>query len=383
MTKAAAVKQNAARNLKLAIAKSIRKQGFDFRGGRIHHDQEQDKTAVRNLHQIAVAHKRSEEKRYLHQYENDLLQHIADGSEVSVPDIEPELVLVEQKTDEALLFRYIQLHWSIPISNGYGRRLRFLVRDRSNGKVIGIIGLSDPVYSLRARDQWVGWDEETKKKNLYHVMDAYVLGAVPPYSQLLCGKLIATLAISSEVQAAFKARYKDQPSRSAKIVRPPYLALVTTTSALGRSSIYNRLAYDGRILWHALGYTQGSGTFHFANGLYKRMKEFAEIYCLPTARSEAWGEGFRNRREVIGKCLTEIGYRDSLRYHNVMREIYAAPCGDNALRFLRGEIRRPKLSTESSEELFELFRKRWLLPRAERQTDYQTFKRETYALWPR
>jgi Domain of unknown function (DUF4338) len=139
------------------------------------------------------------------------------------------------------VFRYLQLHWSIPVSRGYGRRLRFLVIDENNEKVMGLIGLGDPVYSLGVRDSWIGWDSETKKQKLYHVMDAYVLGAVPPYSFLLGSKLMALLALSKDVREAFKRRYANRESLMSGQVRPPYLALITTASALGRSSTYNRL----------------------------------------------------------------------------------------------------------------------------------------------
>ena len=62
------------------------------------------------------------------------------------------------------------------------------------------------MYALRARDKWIGWTSEDKKHRLYHVMDAYVLGAVPPYSALLGGKLIALLTLSNEVRQEFQAQ---------------------------------------------------------------------------------------------------------------------------------------------------------------------------------
>lgn len=76
-------------------------------------------------------------------------------------------------------------------------------------------------------------------------MDAYVLGAVPPYSYLLCGKLIAMLALSNEVRKVFHKKYSGHTSLIKKAKRPPFLALLTTTSALGRSSIYNRIRING------------------------------------------------------------------------------------------------------------------------------------------
>ncbi len=124
----------------------------------------------------------------LAKHESELLAFIASGDEVDPRKVKPRLVQVEPDTLESKLFRYACLHWSIPISEGYGRRLRFLIFDDSNGKLIGLFGLGDPVYAIKARDEWIGWDSKAKAARLYHVMDAYVLGAVPPYSRF-CSRL--------------------------------------------------------------------------------------------------------------------------------------------------------------------------------------------------
>ena len=176
------------------------------------------------------------------------------------------------KTIEELLFRWVRLHWSIPVSAGYGRRLRFLVVDQSNEKLIGVLGLSDPVFALGARDRAIGWTPEDRRMRLRHVMDAFVLGAVPPYNSLLFGKLVAMLAASNEVRATFARRYRNKRSRIAGRSDSARLAMITTTSALGRSSIYNRLKFREQTVFQRAGYTAGSGDFQFMNGLYTELR---------------------------------------------------------------------------------------------------------------
>lgn len=61
------------------------------------------------------------------------------------------------------------------VSSGYGRHLRFLVVDEQNDKLIGVVGLGDPVFSLADRDRWIGWDTQGKTQGLHHVMDAFAL----------------------------------------------------------------------------------------------------------------------------------------------------------------------------------------------------------------
>jgi hypothetical protein len=248
--------------LKELVIISLEHQGFTIQGSQILPPANLDKEKLRQLHQLAVQHRIEKFKKNLHRYEPLLLQRIADGSEVKPENISPRLVEVQADSEDELLFRYAGLHWSIPVSSGYGRRLRFLVVDEQNNKLMGILALGDPVFALKGRDEWIGWTRQMRSERLHHVLDAFVLGAVPPYSFLLCGKLIAMLAASDEVRGVFQRKYGQ--SQSVILQRPidGQLALVTTTSALGRSSIYNRLRYDERPLYYRVGFTQGSGVMN-------------------------------------------------------------------------------------------------------------------------
>jgi hypothetical protein len=341
----------------------------------------EDKSALRALHEDAVRHRVERSRPGLERHEGRLLSRIAAGHEVDPERIRPRLVTVRAGSEDELVFRYARLHWSIPVSAGYGRRLRFVVYDESNGKLIGLFGLGDPVFSLGPRDRWIGWDLDDKKARLQCVMDLFVLGAVPPYSDLLCGKLIALLASSREVQRAFRRKYGGD---SAFISRRPLdgrLALVTTTSALGRSSLYNRLRYADEPVFHSVGFTRGSGDFHFSNGFYDELRDFAVENCDATAKHTRWGDGFRNRRELVRKALPLLGLSRELVYHGVQREIFVAPLASNAAGFLRGEHDRLRSYGRTAEELFQWFRERWLLPRAARDDRYRAFEAESYRLW--
>jgi hypothetical protein len=341
-----------------------------------------NKEAVRRTHELAVQAHIARAEKALSAHESSLLSHIANGSEVIPEKICPRLIPVAANTENSLLFRYASLHWSIPISNGYGRRLRFLVVDEANNKLIGIIGLSDPVFSLAARDNWVGWRFEQRKQRLYHVLDAYVLGAVPPYAPLLAGKLVAMLATSREIASAFQERYSNRMTVLQKRTRLAELAMLTTTSALGRSSIYNRLKVQDRLLMQSVGYTTGWGTFHFSNGVYGKMFAYSMEHCEGTAKAVGWGGGkFRNRQEVIRKCLKELGFSENWMLHQVKREIFVAPLAKNTREFLRGESDRLDYWNLGADDLFAYFRERWLLPRALRNHEFQKFNREEWRLW--
>jgi hypothetical protein len=267
------------------------------------------------------------------------------------------------------------------VSSGYGRRLRFLVIDGQNDKLIGVIGLGDPVFNLAVRDGWIGWSAEARRDRLQNVLDAFILGAVPPYSALLCGKLVAMLVASTEIRKAFQRKYEGQRSVIRRKGADSRLALITTMSALGRSSVYNRIRYSNRLLFHRLGFSQGSGEFHFSNGLYSTISEYAQRYCTPTAKKSRWGTGFRNRREVIRKCLKKIGLSPDLLYHGVQREVFAIPLAGNTCEFLRQEHSKLRWNTATATELFSYFNQRWLLRRASWDQSFQEFEPEMYRIW--
>jgi hypothetical protein len=212
-------------------------------------------------------------------------------------------------------------------------------------------------------------------------MDAFVLGAVPPYSFLLCGKLVAMLAASNEVREVFKRKYGNRFSVIRNEKMDGRLALISTTSALGRSSIYNRLKFGERILYYRVGFTRGCGEFHFSDGLYGAISQYSARYCEPTAKMRRWGTGFRNRREVIRKCLIKVGLSADWLYHGIQREIFVVPLARNAGQFLRGEASKLLWLDQPAADLFSFFRDRWLLPRAGRDDEYRRFIPSSYRLW--
>jgi hypothetical protein len=265
--------------------------------------------------------------------------------------------------------------------------MRFLVVDMSNGdKVMGLIGLADPVFALGCRDKWIGWSLEERQKRLANMMDAYALGAVPPYNKLLAGKLIALLATSKEVRLAFAKKYSHKRTLIANRDPDAQLAAITTSSALGRSSIYNRLTGpDKRKAFIPVGYTSGSGDFHFSGEIYRDLVSFAASVTEAgeTHRHDRWtGTSFRNRREVLQRSLDALGLDSrQLRVHGVRRQVFVAPLMENAVDYLRGTDDTAQWRTYSVDELSEWWRSRWAKGRAAREGSRLDFEPASWALW--
>lgn len=371
------------KRLRLRVLRSLRAEGFRIENGRLIRPGTLEKSAVRAMHRPAVLHAIEKAESQLKPRESDLLRDFASGSEVEPENVEPELIEVIPRSREELLFRYARLHWSVPISSGYGRRLRYLVRDQSNSKVIGLFGLADPVITLPGRDAWIGWSPEAKDRYLPHVMDAFVVGAVQPYSQLLGGKLTAMLMASAEVRGTFARKYAGHVSTIRRREFDGRLAMITTTSALGRSSVYDRIRFEDRLIFQSVGFTEGWGEFHFSDGVYDDLAAYASRWCTPTYRHPRWGTRcFRNKREVVMKVLPKIGLsRESLN-HGVQREIFVVPLAKNSREFLRGNRTRLHWYDPPAAEIVTFFKRRWLIPRSQRESAWRSWTPESWRLWP-
>lgn len=342
-----------------------------------------DKDTLRKLNEKAVSINREKLARKLKDKEPYLLNYIANGDEVEPSKMEPALIPVYPNTEESLLFQYITLFWSIPVSNGVGRRLKYIVKDKYNGKVIGIIGLADPVFHQSTRDTWVGWTGDDRYERLRYVLDAHILGAVPPYNRLICGKLIAMLATCKEIRNEFRKKYTGKTTETLQRTDTPQLALITTMSALGRSAVYNRLKYKDRYVFKSIGYTKGYGDFHFQN-IYDELYSFVKTvqqHRNPDKKFNPNNVRY-SRNEIITLALQYLDLPQSLRRHNIHREVFVSPLARNTREFLRGETDELDYYEDTSmQEYFDYFRERWLLPRAERDSSFREFQKESVRIW--
>jgi hypothetical protein len=253
--------------------------------------------------------------------------------------------------------------------------MRFLVWDDHNSKLIGLLGLGDPVFNLRVRDEWVGWSVEQRKKRLVNMLDAFVLGALPPYNMLLGGKLVASLIRTREVKDAFAARYARTKGIISKKRKHAELCLVTTTSALGRSSLYNRLVLDRYRIFTPIGYTAGWGHFHIPEALFKEIREYLEAQGDEYADNHRFGDGPNWKLRAIRKALTLVGVNDGTLKHGIEREVFACPLARNAKQVLVGKRKSANYrGLPRVRDVAEMALQRWIIPRAERRPDFVSWR---------
>ena len=323
---------------------------------------------------IREAHSQQRERRDLAEQEwlrprlKSVIEHFAESSEVDVEKVSPVLVPVRASTWEGDLFRAATLLWSVPVSRGYGRRMRYLVMDESNDKLIGLLALGDPVFNLKSRDAWIGWTAEDRRKRLSSVMDLYICGSVPPYSFLLGSKLVAGLATAREVGDAFRAKYTGAKGIISGEEKPAELLVVTTTSALGRSSLYNRLKLrtDPVTEFRRIGFTEGWGHFSVGDDLFMRLREHLTTEDHKYANGHSFGTGPNWRLRTIRAAMKSLGVDDGLLKHGIQREVFAAELSDTARRQLQEGIQGPG-ARPTAAEIAEAALDRWMRPRFERQ----------------
>ena len=335
------------------------------------------KEAVRTIHAVQREDRLAASETFITRQFSKLIGHFASGHEVVPTLIKPRLQRVLSDTWEGDLFRLASLTWSVPVSNGFGRRLRYLVWDEQNGKLIGIIAIGDPVFNLSVRDNLIDWTVQDRGERLVNVMDAYVLGALPPYNRLLGGKLVACLIRTRDIYDDFAKAYGKTTGIISNEEKKARLLAVTTSSSMGRSSVYNRLKLGDTQYFRPIGYTGGWGHFHIPDSLFEELRDHLRAIGHKYADQHQFGEGPNWRLRSTRAALVALGFSEDLLRHGIQREVFLCELADNAIRMLSTGRGKPKLtSLTTAEEVAELALNRWIVPRSQRQQDYLDWSRD-------
>lgn len=338
-----------------------------------------DKQSYRDMHAHQRDSRLDANRAWIADRAGQLIQHFASGADLDVARITPRIEVVRSGTWQSNLFRLASYYWKIPISEGYGRRLRFLVWDDHHGKLIGLFALGDAVFNLRARDEFIGWDHHRRVDAMVNLMDAYALGAVPPYNMLLGGKLIASLVRTQDVVDTFQAKYHDSVGVISGQSKHARLVAVTTTSALGRSSLYNRLRIGGQSIFDSIGSTSGWGHFHISDELFEDLRGYLRSVGDSYADSHGYGQGPNYRLRLIRKALTLLGLDPDMARHGLTREVFFCSLASNALQFLRGDHKRVRYDLlPTVQEMGQAAMARWVVPRAERMPEFRLWQSERF-----
>jgi hypothetical protein len=318
-----------------------------------------DRQTIREAMQIKRQESLAQHSEWISAHLDLARKNLASGTSAWNSSIEPMIEVCESQRQHDI-FRIFRFYWSSPYSEYVGRRIKLLIRDNSlSGKpLIGIAALGSSIVHIPDRDKWIGWGKNTRTQNLVYTMDAYVLGALPPYGHLLGGKLISYIIASNEVREIYRQKYEGVVTNISKRTAS-HLACVFTTSLYGKSSQYNRVKYDDRLLYIPAGETKGFGTLHLTDETFEAMRGLLEARGI--AVTNRFGDGPIWRMRVIRTVADVLGFNaDALLKHSFRRQIYAIPLAHNFREFLTGEHDDLDYCNYPLDSLVEHWRTRWL-----------------------
>jgi hypothetical protein len=294
--------------------------------------------------------------------------NLSSGIDVLKAEIRPRIEVCETQTQHDL-FRIFRYYWSSPSSDYVGRRIRLLIRDDGikGCPIIGIAALGSSIIHIPDRDRWIGWDKETRTDKIVYMMDAYVVGALPPYNYLLGGKLVSYVLASNELRAMHRNKYAD----SKTIIRKrdaSDLVMIVTTSLYGQhSSQYNRLKYGKSVIYRPIGITSGYGSLHITNETFSAMLRLAEEKGCNI--SNRFGDGPNWRMRVIRSACDVLGLDSNIILkHSFPRGLFAVCLALNWKSFLNGKSQTPIYRNLPLDKLVNHWRDRWFNMRKQNES---------------
>ncbi len=223
------------------------------------------------------------------------------------------------------------------------------------------------------------------------MLELNICGAIPPYNEILGGKLAALLALTPQVIYDYKTRYGQRQSEIASrlkgetVIRPADLVYVGTTSLyFVGSSQYNRLKLpkevlggDYEIRWAELGKTIGFGTLHIGRSTTAALVEAAENIGY-TRINHVFGEGASPKLRLVNLSIRELlevtpDEASELAKHAMSRIVYGAFIARNAKEYLLGRDDAPEyyfelpltqsVAKEKTTAIIHYWSDRWLASR--------------------
>lgn len=356
------------KKLKEEVIRALKEQGFEINPhlrlkGR-------GKTIYRRIQEKSKLEQLFFHKNFLINSIEKVKNYCRNSSEIIPEKISLELREVKPGSLEEILFRWWNLiWWSIPYQRAYGRQMRFLLWDTTHNAPFGLIGLQSPVLKMSVRDNYLRIPKEELDIWVNKSMHAQRVGALPPYNELLGGKMVALALTCNEIRKAYERKYKNYITIIKERELKPELLFITTTSAFGKSSLYNRLKYHDEVVALSLGYTRGSGTFHIPEKLYHELLNLLEKKGVNTARG--FGHGPSRKLRLITIALKYLGLYNYT-YHGIKREFYLFPLVKNLMEVIhKGET--PIWVNRPFGNLVDFWKERWAIPRAKRIFRWKTF----------
>lgn len=280
---------------------------------------------------------------------------------IELAALEPYVEMLEQgnaKDNETWTLVRRLIH-TMEFTANPGRNLKFFVKDKVTGKLLGVICLGSDVTSLGARDKYIGWSLDNKFKDgkLKHTAIGTTICCAQPLGyNFLGGKLVAALVTSSVVRDAWKKLYGQT------------LVGMSTTSLYGIHSMYNSIP-----LWRTMGKSVGRIALKPDDATYEVWHDWvrenmeSEYKKATTQKEGVSGPPTGVKQKTINLIFRAVGIKASDYEHGFQRGIYYADMYENGKEFLRGEIEEKDLKMKQKYSEDSDYIMKWWKPKAIRR----------------
>ena len=227
-----------------------------------------------------------------------------------------------------------------------GRNVKIFIKDRTSGKLLGLVSLASDVTSMGVRDNYIGWTKEdkfSKGKLNYTTIASTIVCTQPLGYNFLGGKLTAMMTTVPEVREFWKRKYGQT------------LIAVGTTSLYGIHSQYNGIPHF-KTLGESAGKISLKPDDEFYDPWHQWIKENrADWYAtaitnerIRNGKSMGTGEGASGpvsgiKQKILTQIFKECGIKASEYHHGFKRGVYLAMMYENGPEFLRSEIEESEL----------------------------------------
>lgn len=274
-------------------------------------------------------------------------------------ELEPYVEFIEDTNDVSEWVDIRKLIHTMSYSANPGRNLKFNIRDRKTGKILGQTGLSSDVTALGVRDNYIGWTRDNRFKDgkLRNTAIASTIVSTQPLGyNFLGGKLVAALTTSPTVRNAWEERYGDK------------LIAIGTTSLYGIHSQYNGIPH-----FKTLGESKGKINIKPDDKVYEPWhhwikKNKPELYNSKTKSKEGvTGPASGVKQQILSLIFKELGIKQSKYNHGFKRGVYLAQMYLNGNEFLRNEIDEDELNMKKKFKEGDQYSIRWWKKKAKRR----------------
>jgi hypothetical protein len=284
--------------------------------------------------------------------------------------IEPYVEFVNSPEDSTKWAEVRKLIHTMSFVANPGRNLKFNIKDRRSGKILGQVSLGSDVTSLGVRDSYIGWSKDNKFKEgkLNNTAIASTIVSTQPLGyNFLGGKLIACLATSPVVRKAWKDTYGDT------------LIAVGTTSLYGIHSQYNGIPH-----FKTLGESKGMISIKPDDSSYDPWHQWLKENRKDEYETKITNERIRNgqnmgtgpgasgpvsgiKQRILGMIFNELGIKQSQYNHGFKRGVYLAQMYENGNEFLCNEIDENSLAMKHKFEKGDEYSIQWWREKAKRR----------------